>query len=148
MGLMQSTTGNIQTGEHPVSLITVLWNAEHDFAFVSLITFIDPKGKPSIRIPLSSEGLDVVRTAWKDVSHGRGKDFGQKFISILVDVGEKLLENPGIKTNAESWGLMQEDEPRKSAFTVTLIVAVATNWNEDVKAYIPHRPTAHQPASN
>ncbi|KAF4751850.1 hypothetical protein FOZ63_017425, partial [Perkinsus olseni] len=115
--------GNIQTGEHPVSLITVLWNAEHDFAFVSLITFIDPKGKASIRIPLSSEGLDVVRTAWKDVSHGRGKDFGQKFISMLVDVGKKLLENPGVKTHAESWGLVQEDEPRKSAFTVTLIVA-------------------------
>ncbi|KAF4656655.1 hypothetical protein FOZ61_006757 [Perkinsus olseni] len=132
--------GNTQTGEHPISLLTVLWNSGHDFAFVSMITFVDPKSKANVRIPLSSEGLEIVRTAWKDVSHGRGKDFEQKFISMLIDVGKKLLENPGIKANAESWGLMQEREPGKAAFTVTLIVAVATNWNEDVKDYIPHQP--------
>ncbi|KAF4737557.1 hypothetical protein FOZ63_011158, partial [Perkinsus olseni] len=128
----------------PVSYITVIWSEKRSHAFMNSITFIDYNATEPPNIALSPHGLALVRSAWERVSGGKHEVMQNTFTGMLLEVGEELLKDSKVRAMAErsDWNLATDDSVFKydrSGFTQALIIAVATNWNDKLKRYIPPR---------
>ncbi|KAF4733764.1 hypothetical protein FOZ63_033527 [Perkinsus olseni] len=63
---------------------------------------------------------------------------------MVIDVGKELLKDANVRVKAErnGWQIVidkNNTENLQVAFAGVLITAVAANWNERVKSYIPRR---------
>ncbi|KAF4734374.1 hypothetical protein FOZ62_030827, partial [Perkinsus olseni] len=117
----------------PLSPLFAVWSGKRDHALMNAITFGVPGTERAPKIPLSAEGLNLVRCTFRHIS---------------LKTREELLKDANVRVKAEQdgWniGIDENDvENVQMAFAEVLTIAVATNWNEEVKSYIPRRSRRH-----
>ncbi|KAF4691249.1 hypothetical protein FOZ60_015927 [Perkinsus olseni] len=131
--------GNIYTEVQPVSMFSVFWSDELNYAYMNSVIFVDSEAKKPFQLPLSPQGLDLVRSAFKKVTYGKREMFQKKFEETVLEVSKELMENPDAKRMAgdKDWdAVMKKAAEGGELFTETLVLAVATGWNKKMKSFI------------
>ncbi|KAF4693315.1 hypothetical protein FOZ60_011295 [Perkinsus olseni] len=130
---------------HPLSMLVMIWSETHNHAFMNLLLLTDPRPSEHVEMPLSQQGLDLVRSTWRKVSHSQAERFNTSFAAMAIDVAKELLKNSSVKAMAEQhdWTIAmddRDDEGVQVSFAEMLITAVLTGWNEELLPYVPVTP--------
>ncbi|KAF4733763.1 hypothetical protein FOZ63_033526, partial [Perkinsus olseni] len=120
----------------PLSPLFAVWSGKRDHAIMNAITFGVPRTEKAPRIPLSAEGLNLVRSTFRHISLSKRERFNTSFPGMMVDIGKELLKDANVRVKAEQdgWniGIDENDVDNvQMAFAEVLTIAVATNWNEE-----------------
>ncbi|KAF4655958.1 hypothetical protein FOZ61_007264 [Perkinsus olseni] len=125
-----------------LSMLVMIWSEEHNHALVNVLLLADPRPRQHLEIPLSQQGVDLVRSAWREVSYSQAERFNTSFAAMTIDVANELLKNNSVKAMAEQddWTIAIDENDREdvqASFAEILITAVLCGWNDELQPYVP-----------
>ncbi|KAF4658133.1 hypothetical protein FOZ61_005829 [Perkinsus olseni] len=130
--------------ELPISMFSAIWSSTYNHAVMQTMIFTVPVSMKAPEIPLSTAGLNLVRSALQTATYSKEGMFNKYWDVIVLEVVRELLSDATIRAKAEQddWDILVDEDDTDNiqmAFAETLILAVASEWNEEVKSYIPIR---------
>ncbi|KAF4758951.1 hypothetical protein FOZ63_027794, partial [Perkinsus olseni] len=119
-----------------VSPLFLVWSEKRDQALMHAITFGVPRAEKVPKIPLSTEGLNLVRYTLRNITLSKREMFDTSHVTMMIDVGKELLKDANVRVKAEQdgWNIEIDENDAENvqmAFAEVLTIAVATNWNEE-----------------
>ncbi|KAF4678972.1 hypothetical protein FOZ62_026221, partial [Perkinsus olseni] len=130
--------------ELPTSMYSAIWSSTYNHAVMQTMIFSVPVSMKAPEIPLSTAGLNRVRSVLQTATYSKEWMFNEYWDVIALEVVGELLSDATIRAKAEQndWDILVDEDDTDNiqmAFAETLILAVASEWNEEVKSYIPIR---------